>query len=107
MENASNEFIEKIALLCNPNLNLDNSLHKALRPNEGFQLFMTYNPEGKYSADNILNKLFDKCLVYYLDSFINNEQALSEIIYGFLINLSIRIYKVPPFEISLVIKCSP
>ena len=34
----------------------------------------------------ISNILLDKCLIYHLDSFIKNEKAISQIIYGFLIN---------------------
>ena len=47
---------------------------------------MTYNPERINHNESIPNILLDKCLIYYLDSFINNEQAISQIIYGFLVN---------------------
>ena len=47
---------------------------------------MTYNPERISQNGSISNALLDKCLIYYLDSFINNKQSISQIIFGFLVN---------------------
>ena len=88
IENSPSSIIEKITLLCGdkPELNLFESGQESINPKEGFHLFMTYNPDRINHNESIPNILFDKCLIYHLDSFINNEQALSQIIYGFLIN---------------------
>ena len=88
IEKASAAIIEKITLLCGEKkeLNLYESGQKPIEPKKGFHLFMTYNPERTNHNDSISSMLLDKCLIYYLDSFINNEQALSQIINGFLVN---------------------
>ena len=88
IENAPTEIIEKLTLLCGdkPELNLYESGQESIIPKEGFHLFMTYNPERLNHTESLPSILLDKCLIYYLDSFLNNEQALSQIIYGYLVN---------------------
>ena len=88
IENAPSSIIEKVTLLCGekPELNLYETGKKPIHPKEGFHLFMTYNPERINRNESIPNNLLDKCLIYYLDSFMNNEQSISQIIYGFLVN---------------------
>jgi len=88
IENAPASIIEKVALLCGdkPELNLYESGQEPIVPKEGFHLFMTYNPDRMNHNESLPKIILDKCLIYYLDSFINNEQAISQIIYGFLVN---------------------
>ena len=88
IENAPASIIEKVVLLCGdkPELNLYEIGQKPIIPKEGFHLFMTYNPDRMNHNESIPKIILDKCLVYYLDSFINNGQAISQIIYGFLVN---------------------
>ena len=88
IENAPSSIIEKVTLLCGdkPELNLYESGQKSIRPKEGFHLFMTYNPDRINHNENMSSILLDKCLIYNLDSFAINEKAISQIIYGFLIN---------------------
>ena len=57
-----------------------------IKPEEGFHLFMTYNPERIGQNMPSFYRLLDKCLVYYLNSFLYNEKSLFQIIFGFLIN---------------------
>ena len=57
-----------------------------IKPKEGFHLFMTYNPERIGQNMPSFYRLLDKCLVYYLNSFLYNEKSLFQIIFGFLIN---------------------
>ena len=87
IENASSSIIENVTLLCGekPELNLYESAQLPIKPKEGFHLFMTYNLERNHNMP-ISNILLDKCLIYHLDSFINKEKIISQIIYGFLIN---------------------
>ena len=88
IENAPSSIIEKVTLLCGdkPELNLYESGQKSIEPAKGFHLFMTYNPNRINHNDSISNILLDKCLIYYLDSFLNSRQAISQIIDGFLVN---------------------
>ena len=90
IENAPPLIAEKIALLCGekPELNLYEKDQPPIKPKEGFHLFITYNKErGNYNGS--LSKSFlDKCLIYNLKSFLNNED-ISQMMYGFLVNLDI------------------
>ena len=88
IENAPASIIERVTLLCGekPELNLYENGQEPIHPKKGFQLFMTYNPERINHNESIPSILLDKCLIYYLDSFLNNQQAISQIIYGFLVN---------------------
>ena len=88
IENAPSSIIEKIILLCGekPELNLFEIGQKPIIPKDGFHLFMTYNPDRINHNNPIPSKLLDKCLIYSLESFICSENALSQIIYGFLVN---------------------
>ena len=91
IENASSIILEKLVLLCgeNPELNLYEKDKETIKPKDGFQLFITYNPERINQIKKLNNSLSDKCLIYYLDSFLKDETSMSEIIYGFLVNLNI------------------
>ena len=101
IENATASIIEKITLLCGdkPELNLYENGQNPIQPNEGFHLFMTYNSERINHNDYVSSLLLDKCLIYYLDSFINNEQSLSQIIDGFLVNSN---YSTDPDLLSAI-----
>ena len=90
IENAPSSIIERVTLLCGekPELNLFESGQKPIYPEKGFHLFMTYNPDRINHNDPLPNILSDKCLIFNLDSFINNDKEISQIIYGFLINLN-------------------
>ena len=92
IENAPLIIAEKIALLCgeSPELNLyDEEVYK---PKSGFHLFITYNKERIHQNQLLSSPLFDKCLIYNLNQFVNNEKSISEIIYGFLVNFH-KIFK--------------
>ena len=88
IENAPSSIIEKITLLCGdkPELNLFEIGEKPIYPKEGFHIFMTYNPDRTNHNAPIPSILLDKCLIYNLESFIDNQNAISQIIYGFLVN---------------------
>ena len=51
---------------------------------------MTYNPERKIQIKKLPNDLSDNCFIYYLDSFLDEETSMSQIIYGFLVNLDLN-----------------
>ena len=86
IENAPSFIAEKIAFLCGekPELNLYEIDEPIIKPNEGFHLFITYNPERNYHNNSLPSSLLDKCLVYKLRSFINDRESISQIIHGFL-----------------------
>ena len=88
IENAPSSIIEKLSLLCGekPELNLFEIGQEPIIPKDGFHLFMTYNPDRINHNDPIPSILLDKCLIYNLESFIDNKNAISQIIYGFLVN---------------------
>ena len=89
IENASPSIIEKIILLLR-DYKIESDLNKGdsklIHPREGFHLFMTYNQERNNKNKTISHRLLDKCLVYYINSFLYNEQSLSQIIFGFLVD---------------------
>ena len=88
IENSPSFIAEKIALLCGekPELNLYEEDKEPIRPHQEFHLFITYNPERVNNNNLISNSLFDKCLVYNLESFANERISISQIIHGFLVN---------------------
>ena len=88
IENSPSFIAEKITLLCGekPELNLYEDDAEPIRPKKGFHLFITYNPERVNNNNLIPNSLFDKCLVYNLESFLNERISISQIIHGFLVN---------------------
>ena len=92
IENASSLILEKLILLCGekPELNLYEKDKEAIIPKDSFHLFMTYNPERKIQIKKLPNDLSDNCFIYYLDSFLDEETSMSQIIYGFLVNLDLN-----------------
>ena len=93
IENSPSFIAEKITLLCGekPELNLYEKDEGPIKPKSGFHLFITYNPERINMSNLIPSSLFDKCLVYNLESFVNERISIPQIIHGFLVNkLSIK-----------------
>ena len=89
IENAPTFIKEKLSFLCGkkPELNLYEKNMKPISTTKGFHLFITYN-SGRVLHNNPLpNSLLDKCLIYNLKSFVNDQISISQIIYGYLVNL--------------------
>ena len=91
IENAPSIIMEKIALLCgeNPEINLYDKGMDSIKPQPGFHLFMTYNPERVNHNKSISYSLLDKCLIYNLSSFLIDKEITSQIIYGFFVKLNL------------------
>ena len=102
IENSPSFIAEKIAFLCGdkPELNLYEKDEPIITPEEGFHLFITYNPEIIYHNNTLPSSLLDKCLVYNLRSFINDRESISQIIHGFLSNLNFTTNEELIYDVS-------
>ena len=89
IENAPSFIAEKIVSLCgdNPEINIYEKDLAPINPGEGFHLFITYNQQRTNNNNFLPKSLLDKCLLFNLKSFLDDATNISQIIYGYLINL--------------------
>ena len=96
IENAPSFIAEKIVSLCgdNPEINIYEKDLAPINPGEGFHLFITYNQQRTNNNNFLPKSLLDKCLLFNLKSFLDDTTNISQIIYGFLLNLTMDLKNI-------------